>query len=655
MATGSPPFVMDQSDRRDMNRQFFAGLSPAASGLPLTDSRGLTRQMEKLAILRQLKIAPTLVVLLFLAGLTIGCEGDRGQVDGASHSNIAPSEERTGPARASSIATSLRVGGTSKASESQKTNVRFVDHASELGIGHVYLNGASGSHLMVEATGGGCGWVDYDRDGYCDLYVPQGGNPAERPSSKQPSDRLYRNVGQAGFVDVTEFCGVVEWGYSQGISVGDYDNDGFDDIYVTNVGPNSFFRNQGDGTFQEVAQNLSITGSLWSSSAAWADIDRDGDLDLYVCNYVDFDPLNPRICHNVKGVPAMCHPKLMEAVPDECYLNLGDGTFRPAAKELGLFGPENKALGVAIADFDGDAWPDIFVANDTTPNFLFINHKGNRFEESASLLGCAVSSQGLPQANMGIAVGDYDSNGFLDLCITHFVGEWSTLYQNLGPQGFHDVSARVGLVAATNKKLGFGAVMVDFDQDGHQELFIANGHIDDLTFQGDEFEMTPQLFSFDGRRWFDCGSSASDYFSRNYVGRGVATADFDNDGDLDVAVAHQNAPLAVLRNESIRGSWLRLELIGRSSNRQGIGTRVVVQLPTKDLTQEIIGGTSYCASNQSVMCFGFGDYSGPVSLDILWPSGVKQKLADVEPGAKLIIIEPPATPTEVAEGGGGNR
>lgn len=587
-----------------------------------------------MATLRPTRCLLKLVGLCFLAGLSIGCEDGSSKVDGASRTDVAPLERHAEPPRSSSIAASLRAGSTTKTSESLTTSVRFVDRASELGIDHVYLNGAAGNHLMVEATGGGCGWVDFDRDGYCDLYVPQGGNPAERPSSKQPSDRLYRNAGGANFVDVTEFCGIIEWGYSQGVSVGDFDDDGFDDIYVTNVGPNSFFRNQGDGTFLEVAQDLSIAGNLWSSSAAWADIDRDGDLDLYVCNYVDFDPLNPRICHNVKGLPAMCHPKLMEAVPDECYLNLGDGTFRPSAKELGLFGPENKALGVAIADFNGDNWPDIFVANDTTPNFLFINHKGTRFEESASLLGCAVSSQGLPQANMGIAVGDYDSNGFLDLCITHFVGEWSTLYQNLGPQGFHDVSARVGLVAATNKKLGFGAVMADFDHDGRQELFIANGHIDDLTFQGDEFEMTPQLFSFDGQRWFDCGRPASDYFSRNYVGRGVATADFDNDGDLDLAVAHQNAPLAILQNESIRGSWLQVELIGRTSNRRGVGARVVVHLPTKDLTQEIMGGTSYCASNQSVLSFGLGDFSGPLTLDVLWPSGLEQKLVDVRSGAE---------------------
>lgn len=558
---------------------------------------------------------------------------------------IAPkgesSESKRTPARRSSeIAESFGSQVAAKPVRLTTTNVRFIERASVLGIEHAYQNGASGRRLMVEATGGGCAWVDFDHDGWIDLYLPQGGDPSEPGGPSQPIDRLFRNVGGTSFVDVTSSTGIDERGYSQGVAIGDFDDDGFDDIYVTNVGPNSFFRNQGDGSFLEIAQPLSIAGNLWSSSAAWADIDRDGDLDLYVCNYVDFDPLNPRICLNAKGVPAMCHPKVMEAVPDECYLNLGDGTFRPAARELGLFGPENKALGVAVADFTGDGWPDIFVANDTTPNFLFVSQEGQKFEESASLLGCAVSSQGLPQANMGIAVGDYDSNGYLDLCITHFSGEWATLYENLGPQGFHDVSARVGLVGPTTRRLGFGAVMADFDQDGRQELFFANGHIDDQRYQGDEFEMEPQLFSFDGRRWFECGRQAGDYFSRKLIGRGAALADFDNDGDLDLAIGHQNSSVAVLQNESTRGGWLQMDLVGRISNRRGVGARVVVHLPSGDLVQEVMGGTSYCAAHQLKLCFGVGDITAPLSVDVLWPSGIRQKITDVIPRESLVIVEP---------------
>ena len=578
--------------------------------------------------------------------LLLGCQETPSPSDAPAKRGEPPTSSVVPPRASSSIAGSFQSTVPTKLEKSTATNVRFVDRASELGVEHSYQNGAAGNRLMVEATGASCGWVDFDRDGWSDLYLPQGGNPSERAGPTQPTDRLYHNIGGTSFVDITSLSGIDERGYSQGVAVGDFDDDGFDDIYVTNVGPNSFFRNQGDGTFEETAQQLSIAGNLWSSSAAWADIDRDGDLDLYVCNYVNFDPLNPRICHNAKGIPAMCHPKLMEAVPDECYLNLGDGTFRPAAKELGLFGPDNKALGVAIADFTGDGWPDIFVANDTTPNFLFVSQEGRKFEESASLLGCAVSSQGLPQANMGVAVGDYDSNGFLDLCITHFSGEWATLYENLGSQGFHDVSARVGLVGPTSRRLGFGTVMADFDQDGRQELFFANGHIDDLRFQGDEFEMEPQLFSFDGRRWFECGQQAGDYFTRRLIGRGVAMADFDNDGDLDLAVGHQNTPVAILQNESVRGGWLQLDLVGRVSNRRGVGARVVVHLPSGDLVQEVMGGTSFCAAHQLKLCFGFGDITESVSLDILWPSGIRQRLTDVNPKQSLVIVESVTTSTD---------
>ena len=597
------------------------------------------------------------LALCLLTSLSVGCTNapsespaDKSVADKSVVQPVAKPVIRA--ERRSSISASLRPKGAYKPAENATTTrVRLIDRASKLGIDHTYQNGAKGQRLMVEATGGGCGWVDYDRDGFCDLYLTQGGNPAENASSTQPMDRLFRNGNGEHFRDVTTASAVDERGYSQGIAVGDYDEDGFDDLYVTNVGPNSFFHNQGDGTFREIAGELKIAGNLWSSSAAWADIDRDGDLDLYVCNYVDYNPLKPRICHNAMGVPAMCHPQLMEAVPDECYLNQGDGTFHEAARELGLFGPGNKALGVVIADFTGDGWPDIFVANDTTPNFLFVSQDGRHFVESATLLGCAVSSEGLPQANMGVAFGDYDGNGFPDLAVTHFVNEWTTLYQNLGPRGFHDVSTKIGLAAPTKEKLGFGTIISDLDLDGLPELFIANGHIDDLRHQGDELEMNPQLFSFNGRRWNDSGRPAGPYFTQRYVGRGVATADYDADGDLDIAVVHQNAPMVILENESKRGNWLQVQLTGRTSNRCGVGARVVVHLPSKELVQQIPGGTSYCASHQRVLSFGLGEFSNPVSVEIHWPSGIEQKLTNVPTGTRLQLIEPPPPVGTIHKGG----
>ncbi|MEK6260409.1 MAG: CRTAC1 family protein [Planctomycetota bacterium] len=517
--------------------------------------------------------------------------------------------------------------------------LRFEDVASQLGIQHRYDNGAAGQSLMVEATGGGAGWFDFDLDGRLDLYLTQGGNPAKPGSPEQPPDRLFRQVDEGSFRDVADRAGTAERGYSQGVVMADFDQDGFADIYVTNVGSNVLYRNNGDGTFENVTDAARVADQLWSSSAAWGDLDLDGDLDLYVCNYVDFDPSHPRICRNSKGVPAMCHPNQMQAVPDHCFINLGDGTFHEEARQRGLFGDGNKGLGVAIADLNNDGLPDVFVANDTTPNFLFVNQGGGQFVESAMLLGCAVSGDGLPQANMGIGLGDYDRNGFLDIYVTHFVNEWNTLYQNLGPRGFHDVSGMTGLVRPPLTKLGFGTVMHDFDRDGLQDLFVANGHIDDHRSEGGEWAMTPQVLSYDGRRWHEVSATAGDFFRHKVIGRGVASGDFDDDGRLDLAVVHQDANAAVLRNVSQGGHWLKVRLVGRTSNRSAIGSHVVVRAGNDSWMQELAGGTSYCASHEPALLFGLGEVSTPVRISIRWPNGHDQELNGISVDRIVRMVE----------------
>ena len=525
----------------------------------------------------------------------------------------------------------------------------FTGIAKPSGLDQTYLTGASGKLLMVEPTGGGVACFDFDRDQLVDLYFNQGGDPAPGPGQLQPLDQLYRNIDNERFINVTEACGIVETGYSQGVAVGDFDNDGFDDLLITNVGPDRLYHNQGDGTFVDVTEATIGFDSLWGSSAAWADLDLDGDLDLYVCNYVDFDPQHPAECFDAKGRRSMCQPNQVEPVPDECFLNQGDGTFHPVAKERGLFGPGNKALGVAIADFDNDGWPDIYVANDATPNFLFINHHDGMFHDAAPLLGCSVAIDGRAQASMGIAVGDYDRNGWLDLYLTHFEGEWNTLYQNLGPEGFQDITGRVGLVEPTLSLVAFGTVMADFNLDGREELLVANGHLDDPGHLAVDLEMPPQCFSFDGRRWQDCSAEAGPYFSERYVGRGMATLDLDNDGDLDVAIVHQNQPAAVLRNDSVRGHWLKIRLEGRQSNRNAIGARVTVRQGTNQLQQELIGGGSYCSACERALVFGLGDSAEPCLLDIRWPGGKTQTMADVSVDRALVLLEPVDDSTRVAD------
>lgn len=491
---------------------------------------------------------------------------------------------------------------------------------------------------MVEATGGGAAWVDYDRDGLLDLYFCQGGNPATTARETEPLDQLYRQTSSGQFVCTTDGAAIIERQYGQGVSVADFDDDGFDDIYVTNVGPNTLLKNQGDGTYQDISIPAGVDNKLWSTSSAWSDLDHDGDLDLYVCNYVDYDPYHPLPCGS-DGKPGTCHPMHVQAVPDECYFNQGDGTFRGEAQSRGLFGSDNKALGVVLADLNNDGLADVYVANDTTPNFLFINQGQGQFVESANILGCALNRDGLAQASMGLALGDYDHNGWLDLYCTHFTRESNTLYKNLGPTGFQDVTGIVGLHVPTLKKLGFGSVMTDFNQDGHEDIFVANGHVDDWRNKGDEYEMEAQLFSYEGPRFVECTASGGDFFSRKMIGRGVAQGDFDNDGDWDLVVVPQNIPVALLKNESQRGNWLKLRFIAKG-NRRGVGTRVVLHQSGRSRTQELAGGVSYCSGHEAALIFGLGSDSSPVDLDIRWPDGSTQQLHDVFVNRDRILRQP---------------
>lgn len=511
----------------------------------------------------------------------------------------------------------------------------FQEVSSDLGIEFTYTNGASKRVLMVEATGGGAGWIDFDGDGLLDLYLCQGGDPATKDHTIEPMDQIFRQIEPGRFVRVTEQTAIVEQNYSQGVAVADYDDDGFDDVYVTNVGPDTLLHNQGDGTFVDVSQTAGVLDRLWSTSAAWGDLDGDGDLDLYVCNYVDYDPYHPLICGS-EGKPGTCHPMHVDPVPDECYFNQGDGTFSPEAQSRGLFGPGNKALGVVIADLNNDGLRDVYIANDTTPNFLFINQGHGQFVESANTLGCAVSRDGLPQASMGVALGDYDHSGWLDLYCTHFTKESNTLYKNLGKTGFQDVTGLVGLHTPTLRKLGFGTVMTDFNQDGHEDIFVTNGHVDDWREKGDDHEMQAQLFSFAGPRFVECTSSAGDFFSRKLIGRGVAQGDFDNDGDWDLAVVHQNSPVAILRNDSDRGHWLKLRFVARG-NRRGWGVRAVVRQGQQTLTQELAGGVSYCAAHDPSLIFGLGVHSEPADVEIRWPDGSEQVVHGVSLNRQVTI------------------
>lgn len=518
--------------------------------------------------------------------------------------------------------------------------IRFADTAQALGLDFVYQNGSRGEQLMVEATGGGAGWLDYDNDGWIDVYLCQGGRAYSPPGPDQPRDELFRSRFGQHFQGVALQAGIDERGYGQGVCTGDYDNDGFVDILVTNVGPSRLFRNCGDGTFIEESIPAGLRENGWASSAAWSDIDRDGDLDLYICRYCLYDPVRPQVCLNAEGQHSICHPSQVKSEPDEFYLNQGDGTFVAASREMGLYGDQNRALGVVMADFNNDQWPDVFVANDTTPNFLYINEQGKHFSEQAKILGCAVSAEGSPQANMGVACGDFDRNGFLDLYVTHFSNEWNALYVNDGPVGFSDRSALLQLVTPTLPMLAFGTTMHDFNGDGLMELLVANGHINERRPEGSTYAQIPQLFSYNGETWDEIGSDAGPDFRVPVVARGVAVADYDRDGRIDVILVTQNTPTKLLHNESEGTRLLQIDCIGRRSNRQAFGTRATATNGAIQQTAEIYGGGSYCSSQELTLTFGFGTEDQSVDVELKWPSGVVQKLHGVKVPQRLTLLEP---------------
>ncbi len=524
------------------------------------------------------------------------------------------------------------------ASESVPTNLLFTEIQGDVGIDHVFRTGARGNLLAVETLGGGCGWLDYDLDGRVDIICNQGGDATASDSTTQPVDALYRNLG-AAWRRVDSQARMVESAFSQAVAVGDFDNDGFQDVYVSNVVANTLWWNCGDGTFLEIADCAGVADERWSSTSAWGDLDKDGDLDLYVCNYLVYDPKHPTPCFDDKGRVMLCNPSKLEPWPDACYINQGDGTFLEQAQERGLSGPGNRALSVAIADFNNDSWPDIYVANDTNDNFLFLNRKDGNFEEQAKLYGCATDHLGMPQGSMGLAINDFDRNGFLDIYSTNYENESNTLYANLGNSGFQDVTSRIGLHRPTLPYLGFGTVMQDFDHDGQMELFVGNGHVVTANHQPNP-RMNAQLFTYPGgKTWQEVSRVAGDYFQKLWMARGVATGDYDKDGDLDVLVLNLEDQACLLRNDSQRGQWLNLSFIGYQSNRYGVGARVQVTAGDRTYMQEVCGGTSFAASHEPILSFGLGQFTEEVSLKVQWPSGCEQVFEHVSVGQHLVIDE----------------
>jgi tetratricopeptide (TPR) repeat protein len=504
---------------------------------------------------------------------------------------------------------------------------RFVDAATPSGLAHfVQDNGVSPIHQLPEMASGGIGLLDYDGDGFLDIYAVQGGSFPPGPNTADSGDRLFHNRGDGKFEDVTQQTGIAGMprGYGFGVAVGDIDNDGRPDLFITRWRSYALYRNQGDGRFEDVTIRAGLGGDRdWPTSAAFADLDDDGDLDLYVCHYGVWDPSNPRICTDPTGVKTVaCDPLSIEALPDHLFRN-DAGRFVDVTARAGFTDRDGRGLGVVAADLDGDGRIDLFVANDSSANFLLHNLGGMRFEERGHEAGVAANAGGGYQAGMGIACGDLDGDGRLDLAVTNFYGQSTTLFHNLGQGLFTDHTAAVGLAAASRFRLGFGAAFLDANNDGWLDLLTANGHVSDQRPLY-PYAMMPQLFlGGPSGTLTDVTVRAGPPFQQGYVGRGLAVGDLDNDGRLDAVMVSQNDPLVYFHNQSERigGDFIAFQLEGTRSNRDGIGAVVAVTARGRTRSATRFGGGSYLSAADATIHFGLGSCDRVESIEVRWPSG----------------------------------
>jgi tetratricopeptide (TPR) repeat protein len=539
-------------------------------------------------------------------------------------------------------------GGGIAPGSSDAPTIRFSDVHALAGLDFQYFNGATRFKYLVESTGGGVAVLDFDRDGWPDLYFPQGCHLTEDGETSVYLDQLWRNRRGQSYEQVTERSRIVEPRYGQGIAAGDLDNDGFPDLVIANFGRNTCLRNNGDGTFTDITEQVGLKGEVMSSSVALADLNRDGRLDVYIANYVD----SMKVCQNSDGTFSTCNPSNFEGEQDRLYLNDGRGGLSDVTAESSITAPGGKGLGVVVCDLNVDGWPDIYVANDTTPNFYFRN-LGNAdvpsFSEIGLASGVALSGEGRAQAGMGIACGDFDGNGLPDLHVTNFFQETNTLYLNEGADLFSDATQSSGLAAPSHGLLGFGTQAADFNRDGHLDLFVANGHIDDFRARGEPWKMPPQLYQNPGgARFTDASSSSGEYFEGRYLGRGVARLDWNRDGLDDLVVVHQDRAAALLQNETPgAGQAVTLEFVGIQSNRDAIGTRVIATANGTVQTHEVIGGDGYFASNQKTLTIGVGASSQVDRIEVVWPSGHRDRFENIPCGSRLLLIEGAAEPVSI--------
>ena len=523
---------------------------------------------------------------------------------------------------------------------SQTDEIGFTDVTTELGIEFQHANGERGQKYFIEPIGSGVALFDFDNDNDVDIYFVNGSDLSGIVSPTLPTNRLYRNDGDT-FTDVTTQAAVGDTGYGLGCCVGDYNNDGFTDLYVTNYDANVLYHNNGDGTFTDVAEHAGVDSRQFSSGCAFVDIDADGDLDLYVVNYVQFNPDTNPVCTR-QGIQTYCTPEALLGVPDVLYLNNGDGTFRDVSEQAGINEARGKGLGVVCGDVDNDGDVDIFVANDTTPNLLYRNNpNGVEMTEDALFSGVALSEEGRAYSGMGTNLGDFDNDGYLDIVITNFQDQTNSLYHNAQSGFFTETSFAKGIGEKSLPYLAWGVDFVDFNNDGWLDLFIANGHLDDNIAEIDPIGTYPQPNQlFLNNRGINFGERNDIAIALPKVSRGAAFGDIDNDGDIDIVVSNLKDSPTVLRNDGGNaGQWLGVKLIGTHCNRDAIGARVTTVAGGLTQIREVKSGSGYLSQNDLRLHFGLGTTGSVDALTVRWTCGKVQTLKDVKTNQMLVISE----------------
>jgi enediyne biosynthesis protein E4 len=532
----------------------------------------------------------------------------------------------------------------------------FRDVARAAGLDFIHINGASDERFFPEIMGSGGLFLDFDNDGWLDIFLIDGGSFADESLARRAGHRLYRNRGKGMFVDVTAASGIRHREYGMGACAGDVDNDGLVDLYITNVGANVLYRNAGNGRFTEVPRAGGADAAMWSTSCAFVDVDRDGDLDLFVTNYVDWRRTNNQFC-GVSGPPPIrdyCHPLIYQPLTSLLYRNTGRRTFEDVSTHSGIARHRGNGLGVAVTDIDDDGWPEIFVANDNMPNFLFHNQRNGTFTEIAGLAGVSVASDGRARAGMGAAFADFAGNGRPGLIVTNLESEMHSLFVNLGNRLFSDVTVHSGVGPATRPYVGFGVAFLDYDNDTWLDIAIANGNVlanAGLMRAGGKYAQRNLLLrnvssstastpSSAGGRFVNMKSEAGPGFAPEMVSRALAAGDIDNDGDLDLLITNNGAAANLLLNDGGSGNGLLVKVIGGTkSNADGIGATLTLTAGERRQRRDVQSGSSYLSQHDFRVHFGLGEADRADRLDVRWPGGLTDVIENIPANHVITVRE----------------